>query len=153
MFRPDPRLRSLPVKREQVSALAESINQVQIQIPGRGAQPAAAHLCGVRNADGSRSVYVSLHLPASSENVVYVHERGALSGADYEAAEREGLAFLESMGFILDDLQFAALAPEVQDEALRRVPLFAPAAPPPKAAATTSEPAAPSPLARLLSNL
>jgi hypothetical protein len=95
-------------------------------------------------------VYVSLHLPASGENVVYVHEPHEL-GADADtAAAREGLAFLESMGFMLDDLQFPNLAPEKQDEILRRTPLFtAPAGD----ARQASPPKAPSALARLLSNL
>jgi hypothetical protein len=52
------------------------------------------------------------------------------------------------MGFMLDDLQFQTLAPERQDETLRRVPIFA--AP---AARAAPPPAGPSPLARLLSNL
>ncbi|HET7754613.1 MAG TPA: hypothetical protein VFK85_11950 [Anaeromyxobacteraceae bacterium] len=151
MFRPEPRIAFLPALREQVSALLESINQPQIQIPGRAAQAAIGHLCGVRNGNGTSSVYVSLHLPATGENVVYVHEPHDLDPAAYAEAERDGLAFLESMGFMLDDLQFENLAPDAQAETLRRVPLFAaPAAAP---SASTPPPKEPSAMARLLSNL
>ena len=128
----------------------ESINQPQIQIPGRAAQAAVGHLCGVRNGNGTSSVYASLHLPATGENVVYVHEPRELSGESYAEAERDGLAFLESMGFMLDDLQFQSLPPEMQDQTLRRVPLFTTPASAGKAAAPPREPSA---LARLLSNL
>lgn len=150
MFRPEPRIPYLPVSREQVSALIEGINQPQIQIPGRAAQPALGHLCSVRNANGTSSVYVSLHLPASGENVVYVHDPHELTPEAYADAEREGFSFLESMGFILDDLQFRNLAPEAQAETLRRVPLFTAPAGVQKSAPAPKDPSA---LARLLSNL
>jgi len=150
MFRPEPRLRHLPVTREQVSALMESINQPQIQIPGRAAQAAMGHLVGVLNPNGSASVFVSLHLPSTGENVVYVHEPRELAPAAYAEAERDALSFLESMGFMLDDLQFVKLAPESQEQTMRRIPLFtAPAS----AAAPAAPARPPSPLARLLSNL
>jgi hypothetical protein len=150
MFRPEPRIPYLPVSREQVSALIEGINQPQIQIPGRAAQPAVGHLCSVKNGNGTCSVYVSLHLPASGENVVYVHDPHELTPDAYAEAEHEGLSFLESMGFMLDDLQFRKLAPQAQDETLRRIPLFTAPASAQKADAPPKEPSA---LARLLSNL
>jgi hypothetical protein len=150
MFRPEPRIRFLPAFREQVSALMESINQPQIQIPGRAAQPAVGHLCALRNGNGTFSVYVSLHLPASGENVFYVHEPHELSPDAYAEGARDGLAFLESMGFMLDDLQFGKLAPAAQDELLRRIPPFAAPAEAPTPAPAAAEPSA---LARLLSNL
>lgn len=149
MFRPEPRIRYLPVQREQVSALLESINQPQIQIPGRAAQAAVGHLCSLRNGNGTFSVYVSLHLPASGENVFYVREPHELPPDAYAEGERDALAFLESMGFMLDDLQFAKLAPAAQDELLRRIPPFAA----PAEASTSATSAEPSALARLLSNL
>jgi hypothetical protein len=151
MFRPEPRIRHLPVPREQVSALMESINQPQIHIPGRAAQAAIGHLVGLTNANGSASVFVSLHLPASGENVVYVHEPLEVNGEAHAGAVRDAPAFLESMGFMLDDLQFQSLAPERQDETLRRIPLFTAPTGAPKADAAPSRD--PSALARLLSNL
>jgi hypothetical protein len=53
--------------------------------------------------------------------------------------EVEGLQFLESMGFMLDNLNFRNLAPDVQAETLRRVPLFGGVRP----AAAAAAPAAP----------
>jgi hypothetical protein len=150
MFRPEPRIHYLPVSKEQVRALMESINQPQIQIPGRSAQAAIGHLCGVRNGNGTSSVFISLHLPATGENVVYVHDPHEVSAESYSEAERDGLAFLESMGFMLDDLQFQKLAPESQDQTLRRLPLFTAPAGASKAGTPPSQPSA---LARLLSNL
>ncbi len=129
MFRPDPTITFVPAAREQVVALIESINQPQISIPGKLPQAAHGHLCGLRNANGSFSAFVSLYLPESAENVVYAHEPREFSLEEYLAAEAEGVHFLESMGFMLDNLNFRNLAAGLQETALKRVPLFAPPRP------------------------
>ena len=112
----------------------------------------------IRNGNGTFSIYVALHLPKAGENVVYVHDRRQLTVEEYRDVEIEGLQFLESMGFMLDNLNFRNLAPDAQEQVLRRVPLFSPprasgAAPGP-AAGTPGAAAAPdaSRLARLLAS-
>jgi hypothetical protein len=140
---------SVAAAREHVVALVESINQPQISVPGKPPQAVQAWLCGVRNAGGSRSVYAALHLLESDEAAIYVHEPRQLSTDAYIAAEAEGLQFLESMGFILEDLNFRSMAPEQQDRALARVQALAR----PSAAARGARPAGPDALARLLASL
>jgi hypothetical protein len=150
VFKPEPSIASVPASRDQVVAVVESINQPQVSIPGKPPQPVVGHLCGVRNANGTFSIYVGLHLPKTGENVVYVHDRRQLGVDAYRDVEIEGLQFLESMGFMLDNLNFRNLAPDVQEETLRRIPLFSgPRAPagagaPATAPAMTPPPAAPS---------
>jgi hypothetical protein len=124
VFKPEPSLTWVPVMREQVVAVVESINQPQVSIPGKPAQQVLGHLVGVRNGNGTFSIYVALHLPKSGENVVYVSERRQLTVEEYRDVEIEGLQFLESMGFMLDNLNFRNLSPETQGETLRRIPLF-----------------------------
>ena len=150
MFRPDPSIQVLPSSREQVVAVVESINQPQVSIPGKPAQAVHGHLCGIRNANGSFSIYVGLYLPTSGENVVYVNDRRQLATVDeYREVELEGLQFMESMGFMLDNLNFRNLPPDAQEQTLKRIPLFnpgggpAPAAPSPTAAAPPAEGSAP----------
>lgn len=159
MFTPEPSLTWLHTTRDQVVAIVESINQPQVSIPGKAAQAVSGHLCGLRNPNGSFSIYAVLHLPRSGENVVYLPDRRQLTTVDeYRAVEVEGLQFLESMGFMLDNLNFRNLAPDAQEQVLRRVPLFSPprapgAAPGPAAGApgAASAPDA-SRLARLLAS-
>ncbi|HVO19093.1 MAG TPA: hypothetical protein VMU15_07550 [Anaeromyxobacter sp.] len=138
MFRPEPSVTHLPVTRDQVVALVESINQPQVSIPGKPPQAVFGRLCGVRNPNGSLSIYVGLFLPSSGENVVYVHERAQLTVEEYRAVEVEGLHFLESMGFMLDNLNFRNLSPEVQAQTFQRIPLFHP----PRPAAPAGSPGA-----------
>ncbi len=153
MFQPEPSLTWVPAAREQVVAVVESINQPQVSIPGKASQQVFGHLVGIRNANGSFSIYVALHLPKSGENVVYVHDRRQLTVDEYRDVEVEGLQFLESMGFMLDNLNFRNLSAEVQDRTLKRIPLVseprAPAAVAPAAGPVAQDP---SRLGRLLAS-
>jgi len=155
VFKPEPSLTWVHALREQVVAVVESINQPQVSIPGKASQQVFGHLVGVRNGNGTFSIYVALHLPKSGENVVYVHDRRQLSVEEYRDVEIEGLHFLESMGFMLDNLNFRNLAAEVQDETLKRIPLFSQPRPPGEAAGVVpGKPAASDParVARLLAS-
>jgi hypothetical protein len=148
VFHPDPALATIAVSREQVVALFESINQPQISIPRKPAQAVQAWLCGTRNAGGTYSVYVVLHLLESAERVVYVHDPRELRGDGFIAAETEGLHFLESMGFMLDNQNFPTLMPDQQERALARVQALGSGAPTPGGRGA-ADPAA---LARLLAS-
>jgi hypothetical protein len=154
VFEPDPAITHVPATREQVVAIVESINQPQVSIPGKPPQACTGHLCGVRNPNATFSIFVALHLPKSGENVVYVHDPAELAVEEYRDVEVEGLQFLESMGFMLDNLNFRNLGAEAQEQTLRRIPLFSPPRPPPAApsSAPGAAPAASDParVARLL---
>jgi hypothetical protein len=156
VFQPEPSLSWIPVARDAVVAIVESINQPQVSIPGKASQQVFGHLVGVRNPNNTFSIYVALHLPKSGENVVYVHGRRQLSVEEYRDVEVEGLQFLESMGFMLDNLNFRNLAADAQEKTLKRIPLFSPPRPPGEAAAGAGpgSPAGPDParVARLLSS-
>ncbi len=142
MFTPDPSIAFVPATREQVVAVIEGINQPQVSIPGKAPQGVSGHLCGVRNANGTFSIYVALHLPKSGENVVYLHPRRQVTAEEYREVQEEGLHFLESMGFMLDNLNYRNMAPAMQDATLRRIPLFSPPRPTGAAAAPAADGAA-----------
>jgi hypothetical protein len=151
VFKPEPSITWVPAMREQVVAIVESINQPQVSIPGKASQQVFGHLVGVRNGNQTFSIYVALHLPTTGENVVYVHDRRQLTVEEYRQVEIEGLHFLESMGFMLDNLNFRNLSPEAQDDTLRRIPLFSQGRP---AESRAARPAASDParVARLLAS-
>jgi hypothetical protein len=155
-FKPEPSITWVSATREQVVAVVESINQPQVSIPGKASQQVSGHLCGVRNANGSFSIYVGLHLPKTGENVIYVHDQRQIGVDEYRDVEIEGLHFLESMGFMLDNLNFRNLSPAVQEETLRRIPLLSQPRPPgeaPAGAAATGPAASdPARIARLLAS-
>jgi hypothetical protein len=153
VFEPDPSIAYIPASREQVVALVESINQPQVSIPGKEPQSVQGFLCGLRNENGSFSIFVSLFLPRSGENVVYVSEPREVGMEEYRDVEIEGLHFLESMGFMLDNLNFRNLAPAQQVETLKRVPPFQVPRPGASAIAEAAEARSAERIARLLASV
>lgn len=149
MFEPQASLTQLSAPREQVVAVVEGINQPQVSVPGRPPQPVSCHLLGLRAGDGTLEIVVALHLPRTGENVVYLHTQRRLTVEQYRDVELEGLQFLESMGFMLDNLNFRNLEPDQQEQVLRRIPLLATPGAVPTPAAPTRDPAR---LARLLAS-
>jgi hypothetical protein len=147
VFTPEPSIQYVPAARDQVVAIVEAINQPQVSIPGKPPQSVSGVLCALRNANGSFSVVVALHLPRSAENVVYLHQRRQVSAEEYRAVQEEGLHFLESMGFMLDNLNFRNLAADQQEALMRRLPLFSP--PPAGGPAPSAERAAAQQAARV----
>jgi len=136
VFKPEPGVPYVPATRDQVVAIVEGINQPQVSIPGKSPQSVSGHLCALRNANGTFSIVVALHLPRTGENVVYLHERRQVPAEAYRELQDEGLHFLESMGFMLDNLNFRNLSAAQQDATMKRIPLFSP----PSAAAAVPSP-------------
>lgn len=131
MFRPEEGITHVPVTKEQVVGIVESINQPQVSIPGKSPQMVAGWLVGIRNANATFSIFVGLHLTKTGENVIYLDDaQRHVAMEAYRDLEVEGLHFLESMGFMLDNLNFRNLAVEAQDETMKRIPLFQPPRPP-----------------------
>lgn len=141
MFQPEESITHVPVTKEQVVAVVESINQPQVGIPGKAPQQTSGWLVGIRNANGTLSIFVGLHLAKTGENVIYLHDNRHVPVEGYRDLEVEGLHFLESMGFMLDNLNFRNLAAAAQDETMKRIPLFHPPSPPvaPPSAGAASE--------------
>ena len=124
MYQIDPKLKSLSPSRDQIVAVVESINQPQVIIPGRGPQAAQAYVAGLRNPNATFSIYIYLWLAQSKEAVIYSYHQPQFALEDYREAEAEALLFVESMGFMMDNLNFRNLSAEAQKEVFERVPVF-----------------------------
>lgn len=123
MFTIDERLRGLPAVKDQIVALYESLNQPHLAVPGRQAGPARAFILGLRGPQGF-AVFVYLYMPESAQCAVYVPSNRAVASEKYQEEEGEALGFVESMGFIMDNLNFRGRVPEEQDELIATMPLF-----------------------------
>ncbi|MEM6862184.1 MAG: tetratricopeptide repeat protein [Myxococcota bacterium] len=126
MLKVDPSLNHIPARRETIVALMESINQPLVNIPGHGTASTGAFIMGTRNPDGYFTMYVYLHQPETKAVIIYVSEPRSLTVDQYRAEEEEAQRFVESMGFMMDDIRFPALNVPEQESVISRVPLFRP---------------------------
>jgi Tfp pilus assembly protein PilF len=136
MFTIDERLRGLPAVKEQVVVLYQSLNSPHLAIPGRKAGPASASVLGLRGPTGF-AVFVYLYMPQSGESAVYVPSNGAVPADRFASEEAEALGFVESMGFLMDNLNFPARPPDEQDAIIRTAPVFMREPPPAQQPGTT----------------
>lgn len=146
MFNFDERIRGLPAKRDQVVALYQSVNSPHLAIPGKKAGLAQAYVVVLRGPSGF-GIFIYLYLSESSDCAVYVYDRRSLSLDEYPGVEQEGMGFVESMGFMMGNLNFRSVPLEQQEEMIRTLPVFqkeprAAAAAPSAAAETVQAPAA-----------
>jgi hypothetical protein len=123
MFIYDERIRGIPAAREQVVSIHTSLNRPHLAIPGKQAGPAQAFVVSLRGQSGF-AVFVYLYLAESSDSAVYLSQRRKLSQAELPAEESDALSFVESMGFIMDNLNFAQLPMSEQDGVVRTMPVF-----------------------------
>ncbi len=123
MFTIDERFRGLPAVREQVIALYQSINSPHLAIPGKPAGPAQAFIVGLRGPSGF-AVFIYLYLAEAQDCAVYVPARRNANPEEFQQDEAEALGFVESMGFMMDNVNYRGLAAEQQDELLRTLPVF-----------------------------
>lgn len=123
MFAVDERIRGVPATREKIASLHQSINTPHLAIPRKQAGPAQAFVLGVRVAKGFR-VLVYLYLVETADCAVYLSDKSCPTTEEYENQAGEALSFVESMGFMMDDLHFGNQPPEQQDELLRTLPVF-----------------------------
>lgn len=130
MLKVDTNLNHIPAGREHVVALFESINQPLVNIPGHGTAPTYASILGTRNDLGALMVFVYLTQKETGAVVVYVSEPRDLTREQYRAEEQEAVRFVESMGFMVDNIHFPTLPPHEQDSVMERSSLFRPPAPP-----------------------
>jgi type IV pilus assembly protein PilF len=123
MFTVDDRIKSLPVTRDQVVSVQQSINAPHLAVPGRKAGPAQCFVVTLRGPTG-HGIFVYLYLPESDEEAVYVSERRSVPPDQAEQEEADAMAFAESMGFMMDNTNFGNYPPQEQDAYMASIPVF-----------------------------
>jgi hypothetical protein len=125
MFSVDSRLHHLSAQRSNVIALYASLNAPHIGVPGKTAQEAQAFIVSIRNASGNFAVFVTLYLTKTHELIHYTDsDQPDVPKEGYLDAEADAVGFVESMGFMLDNLNYRALPADQQDNLLATLPPF-----------------------------
>ncbi len=119
-----PELKVIQTNPNQIVALIASINNPMVAAEGRSLEPTKSVIVGVRNPSGGFSLYIYLHLAQSEECLIYATDPIDFPLEQYREFEMEALQFVESMGFMMENLHFRKMPPERQVTMLQDLPIF-----------------------------
>jgi len=140
MFRWHKEMTRLDIPARRVLRLERSLSDIQVALPGFPAQEATAYLCAFSTAQGIR-VAVILHLHRSECLAFYLNGEGDLQKPAATRVYNQALAFAESMGFMMGDLDIHVMPGEDRQILWRSLPLAGGVEP----AAAVVSPEAPAP--------
>ena len=124
MFSHLPGRLSLGIPPDSVVAVIESINTPNISIPELGAEPTKAYLVGVATPAGGFGIFCYLLFLDSNTPIIYISNPPEVSFEQYGLLEGEAIQFAESMGFMLDNMNFRAQSPETVGRLVEALPFF-----------------------------
>jgi hypothetical protein len=113
-----------PEDREGMISVLHSINEPKIAAAERPAEPTRAFICEFGREPGAVEIKVVLYLTKSQVRLVYVSEEGTVEAARKKDLEAEALDFVENMGFMMDNMNLAKMAPAERQPALAELPIF-----------------------------
>ena len=108
MFQWDKSITKLDLPVSGVMHLFRSMRDVQMGLPGLRAQEASAYLCQYQGSQGVGTTVV-FHLHKSSRLAFYVDEQKVVPAGRADAMLDKALGFVESMGFLMTDLDIQLL--------------------------------------------
>ncbi len=124
MFLWDKSVSALGVPAGQVVHLFRSMRPVQLALPGMPVQQASAFLCQYRGAAGIVTT-AAFHLEKQSQLAFYFGDPKEVAAAKADGMLDQGLNFVESMGFLLADLDIHLLSGSDRDLLWDSLPLKA----------------------------
>jgi hypothetical protein len=124
MFSPLPGHSVLPLAFEQVIAVIESINSPNIAIPELGTEPTKAWLVGALTPGGGATIFCYLLQLETNRPILYISNPPEVVLDQYRWLEAESIQYVESMGFMLDNLGFRGRDPGEQRALFESLPPF-----------------------------
>lgn len=139
MFDLQENLLCLDLPTRRIKYLYQAMGQVQLAIPGFPTQAVAAYMAAFSTDEGQGiRVAIALYLKESARLVFYLNEAGELSADQVEDVLEDGVIFIESMGFLLNSLEFESLSKKEREELWHSLPLRKGIIAPPPVAETES---------------
>ena len=126
MYVLDEKRTSIPLKDRRVLTLIQSINLPMIAAADYPAEETQAFVITLQANDESLETYIYLHLSQTNQCVLYSFSEIPFLADRMEEAETEALDFVESMGFIMDNLRFHKLSAAEKNSLQKELPVFYP---------------------------
>jgi len=122
MFQWDKSIKSMDVPVGEVVHLYRSMRDVQLALPGLPAQEATAYLCQHKTSQGVGTI-AAFHLHKSNQLAFYVDSPIAVAAGKADAVLDQTLMFVESMGFLMTDLDIHLLSESDKEMLWSSLPL------------------------------
>lgn len=108
MFQWEKSIKSMDVPVDEVVHLYRSMRDVQLALPGHSAQEATAYLCQHKTSQGIGTI-AAFHLHKSKLLAFYVDAPVVVAADRADSVLDQALMFVESMGFLMNDLDIHLL--------------------------------------------
>ncbi|MCB0309325.1 MAG: hypothetical protein KDD48_08135 [Bdellovibrionales bacterium] len=112
---------------EKINSLVtvlQSVNQEEVSFGNRVQGRAKAYIYTYEDVPESYSVEVFFHVDDQDKKFRLRHEKGTVQRFRVKTIEEKALEFVESMGFMMDNLQIHNLPGQQKNEMLRALPIF-----------------------------
>ncbi len=124
MFTPLPGHNVVGIQLDQIVAIIESINSPNISIPDMGTEPTKAYLIGALTPGGGAAIFCYLLQIDTNRPIIYISNPPEVPLDQYQWLESESIQYVESMGFMLDNLGFRSRDPGEQAVLFESLPPF-----------------------------
>ncbi len=124
MYTIAPDLKYIEANREEILELYRSANESLVQIPGRQGEDSDAYLISL-NRGGELQIFLYFFMKESIDGIVYKYTE-PITKSNYMEVRDQGLYFLESMGFIMENTDFRKLPDTEKINLMNSIPPFHP---------------------------
>ena len=122
MFNLDLSIIKVDATKDNIIEIYRSVNDSQVQIPGYDSQNSSSFVVSLTDK-GSIKIFVFIFLKRSLKGIVYSNDE-VIKKNNYVDMRNEAIFFLESMGFMLENMDFRKLAGEEKTRILNSLPPF-----------------------------
>ena len=110
MFTIDPKITDLHVKEKNIHKMLFSMNIHQVATPEMMLEDARSYALFFRESKGKLSAYIALHLMLTNRSLYYSYSGNPFPDKKMGTVEEEAVAFVESLGAMLDEINFLKIS-------------------------------------------
>lgn len=124
MYILQPQAQFIDFSHQTILSLIQSVNAPMVAAGDFPAEETQGFVVSLQARDQSIQVFIYLHLQGSNQCAIFRFDPSPIMGDRLQAAESEALDFVESMGFMMDNLNFSRLNAADQARLLKELPVF-----------------------------
>ena len=122
MFDLNPSIKKIDVTKNNIIEIYRSVNDSQVQIPGYESQNSSSFVVSFTKS-GEIKIFVFIFLKRDLQGIIYSTDE-KIKKNNYVDMRNEAIFFLESMGFMLENMDYRKLPDEEKNKIINSLPPF-----------------------------